>query len=320
MAAALSDADAVPRAVSGAKIRSGAGPARPARSRRVLSLMRPYILLLAVVAPVLPAAGDDNGRFGYNELAALVETHSVRHIEELLPRLPAELRAGYTLVYASRGLQGVSPEHPRVILFGRDARLIVAFNGDPSQPRHDELEILHYRERDHAFELRAVRFADGVARFSAPDPPLCLTCHGPAARPVWASYDYPRQRRHQQGAGSAGHRCTRQGEAARHADRVPELRLRARRGRAPGARLALDTVIWTPFRLVCLNDSAEHSVRPRKQRPRPFVNRWPEAAAAVAGPSTAPSPLPPAQGSPRRPQRSASTTERRSRPCGRTGS
>src|SRR5262252_5540105 len=75
-------------------------------------------------------------------------------IDELLPRLDQDLLDNFTLVYETRGPQrDVDPLHPRVVLFGRDARLLLAFTGDPSGPNRDVLDVIHYREAARRFEL-----------------------------------------------------------------------------------------------------------------------------------------------------------------------
>src|SRR5262249_57840103 len=50
---------------------------------------------------------------------------------------------------------------------------------------------------------------------------------------------HARDGRHRSGPAAAGRWCARQGEAAQHADRLPELRLRARRRQARGRSVDL---------------------------------------------------------------------------------
>ncbi len=78
----------------------------------------------------------------------------VDNVEQLLPLLPAEMRANFTFVYQSRSPERVvDPLHPRVALFSRDARLLLAFTGDPQGPSRDVLDVIHFSDEARAFEL-----------------------------------------------------------------------------------------------------------------------------------------------------------------------
>ena len=144
------------------------------------------ICLLAASMLVFPSPGL---AFDYEDLVELVKTRQITTIEQLLPALPAEFLGNYTLVHHSRSLHGASPDFPRVILFGRNAKLILTFNGSPHQSRFTDLEVMHFREAAQAFELRSISF-DGDVRFSEANPAVCLGCHGVSPRPIWSSYEY----------------------------------------------------------------------------------------------------------------------------------
>jgi cytochrome c553 len=117
-------------------------------------------------------------------------------VDELLPRLDPQLLDNFTLVYETRGPQrDVDPLHPRVILFGGDARLLLAFTGGPDR---DVLDVIHYREAARSFELErfvlpaAARRDPELARVAQsngrPDPVECLGCHGSDPHPIFDSY------------------------------------------------------------------------------------------------------------------------------------
>lgn len=137
-------------------------------------------------------------RFTYEDLVGLIRGQGLTSIEQVLPRLPAELRSGYALMRESRSLQFASASHPRVILYGRDARLTCAFSGDPNQPRFDTLECFQFREAERKFDFREIRFPTednglGEVVFSEPNvsadgKTACTTCHGTDPRPNWNGY------------------------------------------------------------------------------------------------------------------------------------
>jgi hypothetical protein len=137
-------------------------------------------------------------RFTYEDLVALIQGQGLTSIEEVLPKLPAELRSGYALMRKSRSLQFASAENPRVILYGLDATLTCAFSGDPTQPRFDTLECFQFRENERLFDFREIQFptaANGLghvvfsgSNVSTDGHTQCATCHGADPRPNWDAY------------------------------------------------------------------------------------------------------------------------------------
>ena len=139
--------------------------------------------VILVCAATRAVAAD----FDFAALRSLIETRHIQSVDELLPAVPPPMRYRYTLVFASRSLQQASYSDPRVVLYGTDARLVLTFNGQPTQRGYAVLEALEFGP-DKRFRLHEIRFPspgsrDGVF-FSAPDPATCQTCHGQPARPV----------------------------------------------------------------------------------------------------------------------------------------
>ena len=146
-------------------------------------------------------AGDDAA---YRALCAVLARNPATgaptdSIAELLPLLDDDLRGNFTLVYATRSPhRDVDPRHPRVLLFGRDARVVLAFTGDPAGANRDVLEVIHFRDAQRAFELErfvlpAAARRDpalaALARANGRANPLeCRRCHGADPRPIFDSY------------------------------------------------------------------------------------------------------------------------------------
>jgi hypothetical protein len=142
--------------------------------------------LLAV--PAARAAG-----FDFAALEALLKRRNIGSVEELLPALPVALRSRYALVFDSRSLQAASPENPRVILYGADARFILTFNGSPQQHGFHSVETMEFDDRTGVFHLRELVFPE-QASAAAPvaisdvNPERCRRCHGAPAHPVWDTF------------------------------------------------------------------------------------------------------------------------------------
>ena len=141
---------------------------------------------------VFVAAAARAASFDFTSLQALLERQDMRTIEELIAALPPAQRSRYTLVFDSRSLQGASFENPRAILFGPEARFIVAFNGSPAQRGFHVVETMEFDDDRKEFRLRELEFperaAEGKVIVSEVNPERCTRCHGAPPRPVWDSF------------------------------------------------------------------------------------------------------------------------------------
>ncbi len=126
-------------------------------------------------------------------------TPPLRSIEELVPLLPEKLKAQYVLMTDSLSLQEGTPENPRVVMFGRDADIFIAFNGGDGRGANT-VEMIEsvsgeYRFSEIVFDgvpadsdeapYRSNQFA-----YEIRNPRKCTACHGAAekARVNWAPY------------------------------------------------------------------------------------------------------------------------------------
>jgi hypothetical protein len=149
---------------------------------RLLSAMT-FGLVLGLAEPA-PA-----GEFAFESLSQVIAEQHVGSVEELIAALPEDLRAHYSLVFSSRSLQDASFEHPRAVLFGSSAQLILTFNGDPSQHGFEAVETMEFDSHANRFIFREITFSSDrtqpAARISGPNPARCVACHDHPARPIW---------------------------------------------------------------------------------------------------------------------------------------
>jgi len=146
------------------------------------------LLGLLGAAPPGQAAG-----FDFASLQSLLSHQDIGSVEELIAALPAAQRNRYALVFESRSLQGASPENPRVILYGPDARFIVTFNGSPAQRGFRVVETMEFDDDSKEFRLRELLFPERAAGpekvvVSEVNPQRCTRCHGAPPRPVWDTF------------------------------------------------------------------------------------------------------------------------------------
>ncbi len=153
--------------------------------------MRWTLTLRCAVMLVCVATRAVAADFDFAALRSLIETRHIQSVDELLAALPGPLRYRYTLVFVSRSLQQASSRDPRVILYGTDARLVLTFNGQPTQRGYEVLEAIEFGA-DKRFRLREIRFpspgSSAEVFFSEPNPATCQACHGHPARPIWDSW------------------------------------------------------------------------------------------------------------------------------------
>jgi hypothetical protein len=118
--------------------------------------------------------------FTIGDVNRLVRERGIRSGEELLRHLPRKFRENFTFVAQSASSQTATPEAPRAILFGRDASLVLAFNG-----RDQSVEMAQYRSGDPpSLEFRELSFprdGTGAPTLSGANPDKCKTCHGDPA-------------------------------------------------------------------------------------------------------------------------------------------
>lgn len=121
-----------------------------------------------------------------DEIVSRAENGEYADVDELLAALPAFQKSSFVLMARSASPQTADLEHPRVIMYGPDARLIIAVSTLPEDPRYQTVEMMELDEETGAFDLAAVTFAEGgVTVQPASD---CTSCHGQQPRPIWAEY------------------------------------------------------------------------------------------------------------------------------------
>ena len=129
----------------------------------------------------------------FASLKKVIEDKNLASIAEVLPYLSESFRSRYALMFQSRSLHGSDFENPRVLLYGKDAKFIVSFNGAAEQKNYAALEISEFDEHRKEFQYREILFPEdmktkGPVTFSSANPEKCAQCHGTPARPLWDTH------------------------------------------------------------------------------------------------------------------------------------
>ncbi|MEN8159508.1 MAG: hypothetical protein ABFS41_05475 [Myxococcota bacterium] len=119
-------------------------------------------------------------------LHAFVTDADIADLETLLGALPDWLLANHVFVDETRTPHRASVAHPRVLLFGSDARFLLAFGSDPDDPAREVLDLAELQGDGH-WKLRSLDFGTSPPALS-PDDAACTSCHGDPPRPFWGSY------------------------------------------------------------------------------------------------------------------------------------
>jgi hypothetical protein len=133
--------------------------------------------------PVAPAGVPEAE---IDALYAFATQAGISSVEGLLRALPSWLLANHILVETTRSGHPASVEHPRVLLFGSDARLLMAFGSDPDDP-HREVADVAQLEESGLWKFRSIDFGTSPPTVS-PDDSACTGCHADPPRPFWGSY------------------------------------------------------------------------------------------------------------------------------------
>jgi hypothetical protein len=143
------------------------------------------LLLGALFQSGAQAATDIN--WVQNEL----DSQQFTSIEAFLAALTQDYRSSYALMYDSNSLQRATPLEPRVISYGTDASLILAFNsGDSTLGGSDTVELIQFNEPETKFEFYEISKSSLTGKLQlTSETTKCEACHRSDPRPNWQPYD-----------------------------------------------------------------------------------------------------------------------------------
>lgn len=116
------------------------------------------------------------------------QSNSPKTVEDFLEKLPLVYRSHFTLMYDSRSMHKATPEAPRIIFFGPDARLLTAVSTDRTDPRHNIVELIQFEPSQSKFSFHEISFDSAQPQVNHA-PQKCQNCHGSDLRPNWEPYD-----------------------------------------------------------------------------------------------------------------------------------
>lgn len=175
------------------------------------------ILLLFVILTSLSCISTPQKREPNNLSAPALTLEALKNLIELnqtttVSETLAVLSSQYSdfmkrraLVYRSGSRQQASFKEPRVIVYGKDAKFVLTFNGGPHQPGGSAFETMVFNDQTNRFEFREILFKKELRPKSTydkdeiefeseriiigkPNPYTCMECHGiNQTGPIWAN-------------------------------------------------------------------------------------------------------------------------------------
>ncbi len=130
-----------------------------------------------------PLSQDD---LSIAEIVARAEAGDITNVDELLAALPEEQRQSVVLLERSGSSHQADAHHPRMVLFGPDARLVVAVGTLEDDPRFETAELLELDEAEGRFRMAAITFGEDGPTVEGEE--RCVRCHGQDPRPIWGAY------------------------------------------------------------------------------------------------------------------------------------
>ena len=120
-----------------------------------------------------------------------VDQNNIINVEDLLNSMPRAMRRNYALVETSRSQNPSSINHPRLIIFGSDARFMMSLGSDPDDPKREQVDMAQLDDDTGFWIFRSLKFGTSTPELSADDSE-CTQCHSSPARPFWGTYpDWP---------------------------------------------------------------------------------------------------------------------------------
>lgn len=148
------------------------------------------LLSLMIAANSTSAAEVDSLRLPLSAdgIQKYLSDHPTTNVESFLGALPRSLKENFVLMHTSRSLHHATPTAPRQIMFGSDARFLLAAGGVPEDPRYNELEFAEFAPTTGTYHFGVISFSENKPATVTKDVAFCQNCHGAKPHPIWGAY------------------------------------------------------------------------------------------------------------------------------------
>lgn len=105
-------------------------------------------------------------------------------IDNFIAQLPESYRRHFTLIHKSFSIQEATPQNPRVILFGPDAKVMMTFNGHTKMRGGDSIEIIEWNEQKTSWSFSEIKQTLNGNLVHNENPQSCVLCHAGSPKPA----------------------------------------------------------------------------------------------------------------------------------------
>lgn len=159
------------------------------RDEENVSFFRVLAIGLIIFDLSISLAAEPPTDITYEWLEQLIKTENLSSVQAVIEKLPDGYKKNFVLMRSSASIQGATLENPRVIMFGKTARLMMTFNGHPKERGFDRLEMIEFNDQTKKFDFKFIAFKNGV-KFSPPNNRKCIACHSAYQVPIWTNTNY----------------------------------------------------------------------------------------------------------------------------------
>lgn len=116
------------------------------------------------------------------------KNHSDDLIDDFLSQLPENYRRHFSLVHRSFSIQQATPQSPRVILYGPDAKIMLTFNaGKDTNGKElvggNSIEIIEWNTAQKTWDFSELKAENNTFKYEK-NPGKCVACHAGTPKPA----------------------------------------------------------------------------------------------------------------------------------------
>jgi len=126
-------------------------------------------------------------RLSIDSVMSTVRSNNITNVRDLTSALPVWMGESWTLMEKGESRHQATLDHPRLILYGTDARFLFAASSEPNDPLREVAEMAELDPVTGLWKFRQIDFRSGKGVLDSSDA-SCQGCHGNPVRPIWGTY------------------------------------------------------------------------------------------------------------------------------------
>ncbi len=112
--------------------------------------------------------------------------NGVATVADAIPLLPDDMKKELFLMTETKSRHKADEQHPRIVMYGDNAELIVSMSSHPEDPMYEVFELIEPLS-DGGYKFRLIDMTTNPPSLSQNDTG-CQSCHSEKVRPIWNGY------------------------------------------------------------------------------------------------------------------------------------